>query len=184
VEQKDYGMEIVDVLARGKKHIRGISDVLDINHMMIVRKIASLEGENVVDFVVEGRNKVYSLKDSSEARAYILMMESYKLIRFLAKHPFLRDVVSKLQKDNEASFACFFGGYTKERKEKDSDVEIYLESGGSSAKWVYSKEGKWDYSRLDSEFSVGVIGDSLSKEIIENHVLIKGGDIFYERIFG
>ncbi len=59
MEQKDYSMEIVGVLLKGKKHIRGISDSLNVNPMMIVRKLLLLEKENVVDFIFEGKNKVF-----------------------------------------------------------------------------------------------------------------------------
>ncbi len=179
MEQKDYKLEIVNVLSKGKNHLRGISNLIGINHMMVVRKIISLEKENVVDFVAEGRNKIYFLRDSVEAREYFLMAENYKLVKFLLKHPFLREVVSKLQKDKKIKFACFFGSYAKSSETRRSDVDIYLD--------VDKLEIKKEYSKLDSKFSIKIgkwnKDNLLIKELIDNHVLIKGGEIYYEKIF-
>jgi predicted nucleotidyltransferase len=179
MEQKDYKLEIVNVLVKGENHIRAISNYLGINHMMIFRKITDLEKENVVDFIRKGRNKIYFLKNSPEARSYVLMTEYYKLNKLLLKYAFLREVVLKIQKDKKVKFACFFGSYSKGNEKKSSDVDIYLDINDLNLKKKYSnldskfsvKIGKWDKSNL------------LIKEIIENHIIIKGGEIYYERVF-
>ena len=60
--QKDYTGEIVlDLLGRSS-HLRGIAGHLSINHMTVARRIKDLIKENVVDFRVEGKNKVFFLK--------------------------------------------------------------------------------------------------------------------------
>ncbi|PJA71206.1 hypothetical protein CO153_02865 [Candidatus Pacearchaeota archaeon CG_4_9_14_3_um_filter_30_11] len=180
MEQKDYSLEIVNVLSRGRNHIRGISKVLKVNHMMIVRKINLLEKENVVNYVAEGRNKVYFIKKSSEGRSSFLMTENYKLMKLLLKHHFLREVVLKIQENKKIKFACIFGSYAKGLENGKSDVDLYIESEDS--------EIKKEYSKLDSKFSIKLgkwdKENLLIKEIIENHVLIKGGEIYHERIFG
>ena len=66
MEQKSYIFEIVNELVRKPNHIRGIAKNLNINHMMIVRKIKLLECEKVIDFSLEGKNKVYFIKKSPE----------------------------------------------------------------------------------------------------------------------
>ena len=59
-------------------------------------------------------------------------------------------------------------------------MDLYIESEDS--------EIKKDYSKLDSKFSIKLgkwdKENLLIKEIIENHILIKGGEIYYERVFG
>ena len=179
MEQKDYKLEIVDILVKGENHLRGIAGVLNINHMMVVRKIKELEGENVVDFKVKGKNKVYFLKENSESKSYVLMTEQYKLIRLLLKHPFLRDFVLKIQKDKKIKLALIFGSYSKGAETNSSDVDIYLETE--------NRNMKKKYSSIDSKFSIKIgkwdEKNFLIKEIIKNHVLIKGGEIFYEKVF-
>jgi predicted nucleotidyltransferase len=179
MEQKDYNMEIVNVLVRGENHIRGIANNLKINHMMVVRKIEELFNKNVVDFNLNGRNKSYFLKRNSEARAYFLMMENYRLINLLLKYPFLREVVLKIQNNKKIKFACIFGSYSKGLEKKNSDVDIYLD--------IEDINLKNEFSKLDSKFSIKIgkwdKNSLLIKEIIGNHVLIKGGELYYERIF-
>ena len=180
MEQKDYKFEIVNILAKSNSHIRGISRILGVNHMMVVRKLVCLEKENVVDYFSEGRNKVYFLKKSSEARSYFVMSENYKLVKLILKHPFLRDVISKIQKNNKIKLAFIFGSYAKGTETKNSDVDIYINCEDLNIKKEYSKMdskfsiklGKWDKKNL------------LIKESIENHILIKGGEIYYEKVFG
>ncbi len=179
MEHINYKLEIVNILAGGRNHIRGIAKSLKTNHMTIFRKIRDLEKENVVDFVIEGRNKVYFLKDSPEARQYFLMSENHKLVNVLLKHPFLREIVFKIQKNKRIKFACIFGSYAKGTEMRRSDVDIYLDSDAISA--------KKEYSKLDSKFSIKLgrwdAKNYLIKEIIKNHILIKGGEIYYERVF-
>jgi len=180
MEQKDYRLEIVNVLMKGENHIRGISKILEINHMNVVRKIKELFNQNVVDYNLKGRNNNYFSKNNSEARSYILMVENYKLIRLLLKHAFLREIVLGIQKDKKVKFACIFGSYAKGLEKKGSDVDIYLE--------VNDLEIKKEYSKLDSKFSIKIgkwdKNNFLIKEIIENHILIKGGEIYFEKVFG
>ena len=59
MEQKSYKLEIIRVLLKKNSHIREIAKKLNINHMMVVRKIKELSKENVVDFTQEGKNQTY-----------------------------------------------------------------------------------------------------------------------------
>ena len=85
----------------------------------------------------------------------------------------------KIQKDRKIKFACLFGSYSKGNETKKSDVDIYIE--------ISDLNLKKEYSKLDSKFSIKIgkwdKNNLLIKEIISNCILIKGGDIYYERIF-
>jgi predicted nucleotidyltransferase len=179
MEQKNYKLEIVRVLNRKGVHARGIAVGLGTNHMMVVRKMGELLSSNVVDVREEGRNKVYFIKDSVEARAYLRMMEQYKLINLLDKYPALRGIVDRIQKDKRVKLALIFGSYAKKTANKNSDLDIFIESQDIGL--------KKEYSRLDSKLSIKigklVKGDSLSEEIKKNHVLIKGVEKYYAKSF-
>lgn len=177
MEQKDYRFEILKILSNSREHIRGIAKKLHINHMMIVRKMKELLKMNVVDFDKKGRNQVYFIKDSPEAREFVLMTEHYKLVKLLGKYPFLRDFIEKIQKDKKLRLVLIFGSYAKETADKNSDVDIFI--------GTLDREIKEKYSN-DSKFSVkiGKLGkDNLSKEIEKNHIILKGGEIYYDKIF-
>jgi len=178
MEQKDYKLEIVGVLLRGNFHIREIAKQLKINHMMIVRKIKELFDSNIVDFRKEGQNTVYFLRDNSEAKAQIFIFEQYNLINFLIKFPGFKEIIRKIQMDKRIKLALIFGSYAKGLEHKSSDLDLYLESSDLKL--------KEEYSKLDSKLSIKLgkfdKNSLLIKEMIKNHIIIKGGERYYEQL--
>ncbi|MDO8549250.1 MAG: nucleotidyltransferase domain-containing protein [Ignavibacteria bacterium] len=177
MEQKDYKMEIVNELLKNNNHIRGIARKININHMMINRKIKDLERENVVDYAQEGKNKKYFLKKTVEAGNYVVASEKYKLNKLLKNYPDLRLIIESIQKNPKIKLAVLFGSYAKETAKKDSDIDIYIETKSS--------EIKKELNMIDSRTSIK-IGEYnseslLIKEIEKNHVIIKGVELYYEK---
>jgi len=177
MEQKDYKLEIVNNLLREESHAREIAKKLNINHMMVVRKIKELERENAADYKEKGKNKVYFLKKTIEARNYALKCESYKLNQILKKYPSLRAIIEKLQKDKRLKLAILFGSYAKGIARNDSDIDVYIETD--------KLELKKELSLIDSRISIK-IGNydkeaALIKEIEKAHVIIKGVEEYYEK---
>jgi len=176
MEQKDFKLEIVNSLLRKKWHVRGLAKHLGTNHMILFRKFKELYDKNVLDYNEEGKNKIYFLKDTLEARAYIFMAENYKLTKIIEKHSFLRKIIEKIQKDKKINLAVVFGSYAKDTANSKSDVDIYIETEDKKIKTeiesisskVSVKIGKYDKSSL------------LIKEIEDNHIIIKGVEKFYE----
>ena len=177
MEQKDYKLEIVDELLKNDNHARGIAKNLETNHMIIVRKMNNLSKENVVDYRQQGKNKVYFLKKSAEAKAYAFMTESYKIVRILKKYPQLRGIVEKIQKNKEIKLAVLFGSYAKGTAKTESDIDVYLDSTNG----VLKKE----LEKLDTKLSVKIgkynKSNLLIKEIDKNHIIIKGIEQYYEK---
>ena len=178
MEQKDYKLEIVLELLRGESHVRGIAKSLGTNHMNISRKIKELSKKNIVDYIEEGKNKKYFLKKTSEARAYVLMAENYGLIKILKEYPSLRSIIEKIQKDEKIEIAILFGSYSKGLAKQESDIDIYIDTN--------SKKIKQELESIDSRLSIKIgefsINNLLIKEIIKNHVLIKGIEGYYDKI--
>ena len=177
MEQKDYKLEIVLDLIKWKSHLRGIASHLSINHMMIVRRLKDLMGDNVVDFRAEGKNKIFFLKKTIEARNYAFSAESYKLNRLLRKYPFLRQIIEKIQADKKIKLAVLFGSYAKGIAKEESDIDIYIDTN--------DRKVKENLSLLHSKLSVkiGKYNKSglLIKEIEKNKVIIKGIELYYEK---
>ena len=176
--QKDYKMEIVLELLKGKNHVRGIAKSIGTNHMNISRKIKELSKENVVDYTEEGKNKAFFLKKTSESKAYVLMAENYKLIRALEKYSTLRGIIEKIQKNNKIKLAILFGSYSKGLAKNDSDIDIYIETN--------NKKIKYEIESIDTRLSVKIgefsTENLLIKEIIKNHTIIKGVEDYYDKI--
>ena len=182
MEQKDYKLEIVNSLINRSWHIRSLAKELMINHTTVLRKLNELSKENVLDYRDEGKNKIYFLKKTSESKAYIFMVENYKLNKFLEKFPKLRGIIEKIQNDKRIKLAVIFGSYAKDMVKKDSDIDIYIET--------VSRELKENIEDLNSRLSVKIgkyaHKSMLAKEIEKNHVIIKGIEKFYEnsKFFG
>ena len=177
MEQKDYKMEIVLELLNRQAHIRAIAEKLNINHMMIVRKLNELYKENVVDYRQEGKNRVYFLKKTIEAKSHVFSAENYKLSKCIKKHITLRKVIEKIQGDKRIKLAILFGSYAKGIAKQNSDIDVYVETN--------DKGIKQELELIDSRLSIkiGKYNNSnlLIKEIEKNHVIIKGIETYYEK---
>ncbi|MCX6795915.1 MAG: nucleotidyltransferase domain-containing protein [Candidatus Falkowbacteria bacterium] len=177
MEQKDYKMKIIGELLKGENHVRGISKSLRTNHMNISRRIKELSKENVVDFKIEGKNKTYFLKNTHEARTYLLIYESYKLLRILEKYPILRSIIERIQSHPKIKIAILFGSYAKGLAKQDSDIDIYIETEDKKLK----DELGQTHSKLSIKIGKFDKDNLLIKEIIKNHVILKGAEEYYDK---
>ena len=172
----DYKLEIVNELLREENHIRNLAKMLKINHMTILRKIKELFKSNVVDYKEEGRNKIYFLKNTTEAKITINTAENYKLLKTIKEYPFLRKIIKKIQEDKRITLALLFGSYAKGTGKKDSDIDVYIET--------INKNIKKDLEKIDSKLSIKIgkynKNNPVIKEIKRNHVIIKGTERYYE----
>lgn len=178
MEHKDYNMEIIGELLKGENHARSIAKSLNTNHMNISRRIKKLSKENVVDFRVEGKNKTYFLKRTSEARALIIMSENYKLLKILSKYPTLRNILEKIQNNPQIKLAILFGSYSKGLAKQESDIDVYLEELDKKIK----QELELKESRLSIKTGNFSPDNLLIKEIIKNHVILRGTEDYYDKI--
>jgi predicted nucleotidyltransferase len=178
MEQKDYTMEIVLELLKKENHVRGIAKALGTNHMTISRRIKELHKKNIVDYNEQGKNKTYFLKKTAEAKAYLMMAEHYKFVKTLEKYGSLRIVVDKIQKNKKIELALLFGSYAKGLAKHESDIDIYLDTT--------DRKIKQEIESVDAKASVKIgefsADNLLIKEIIKNHVILKGGERYYEKI--
>lgn len=169
--------DIVGLLSKGSNHIRGLAKALGTNQMAIFRAAKVLDAQNIVDFRIEGKNKVYFLKDSLEAQEFVFSLEHLRLIEILRLYPRLRKIVEAIKKDSGIGLAMLFGSYAKKTPSKTSDIDIYAD---------VSEDLQRKLELLDSKLSIhtGKFNKKspLSKEIIKNHVIIKGVERYYELI--
>lgn len=177
MEHKDTKLEIVGELLKNEGHIRGIAKKLSTNHTLIIRKMRDLSRENAVDFRQEGRNKVYFLKKSIEAKKYAFMAEDYKLMKLLRRYPGLRGVIEKVQGNKGIRLAVLFGSYAKGIAKKDSDIDVYVDTKEARL--------KQEIERMDTRLNVKIgeydPSNLLIMEIDKNHVILKGVEEYYEK---
>ncbi|MDO8656250.1 MAG: nucleotidyltransferase domain-containing protein [Nanoarchaeota archaeon] len=177
--KKCYEYGLIEQLRKQPAHLRELARSCCMNQMAVLRSMAYLETQNVVDFRREGKNKVYFLKNTLEARRYLYLTEHFKLLACLSKYPRLRPIMQWIEKNKKIKMAIIFGSYAKGTVHGESDIDLYLETK--------NRKIKEELSKGDSKLSI-TLGQfqrdtPLGKEIEKYHLIIKGVERYYETIF-
>jgi predicted nucleotidyltransferase len=177
MSQKDYNTLIIENLLKSSNHVRGIAQDIGTNQTTVSRKLQHLYKENVVDFRYEGKNKVFFLKKSLEAKQYACIAEIQKAMRTIKKYPFMRKIFEELKRNENIHLAILFGSYAKGNPDKNSDIDIYIETTDTNLK----KQAESIDSRIRIKIGNYDKDNILIKEIQKNHVIIKGVEEYYEK---
>jgi len=169
--------EIVALLIKEDLHTRAIAEQLTSNHVTVLRKLRNLTDENIVDFRMEGKNKVFNLKKTIEGRNAAMIAEIYKQSRIVSTYPVLRGIFQAVQEMQDVPLALLYGSYAKGLPTKKSDIDIYIETLNPDVKkqllqrhsLLSVKIGKFDPKSL------------LIREIIKDHVIIKGVEVYFDK---
>ncbi len=177
MSQKNYDLMIVEALLRKENHIRGLAKDLGTNQTTVSRKVLKLYHANVVDFRFQGKNKVFFLKKTLEAKQYACIAELYKLLAAIKKYPRLRLITERIRSNDKISLAILFGSFAKGNAGKESDIDVYIDT--------VDRETRDEISDIDTKLSVKIgrydTQSLLIKEIEKNHVIIKGVEEYYEK---
>ncbi len=170
-------LEIILALLKNKAHLRGMARTLNESHSTVLRKINELLKKNVLDYKKEGRNKVFFIKNNLTAKNYVYSAEIYKLSKIIEKYRELSIIFEDIKRQFQKGMIILFGSYAKGNPRQESDIDIYLETTGS--------EIKSRLQELNSKLSIKTgrfdVRSLLIKEIMKNHVIIRGVEEFYER---
>ncbi|MCX6710264.1 MAG: nucleotidyltransferase domain-containing protein [Candidatus Woesearchaeota archaeon] len=154
-----------------------IAEELKLIPSTAMRTMKHLEEENVVDFKLEGKNKKYSLKETPEAKSYLIMAEHYKFIK-LMQNAKMRKIAKELIEQTAGELIVIFGSYAKGTETSESDIDVYLET--------QNRELKEKLSEISEKLSIKIgkldKENLLVKEIIKNHVIIQNAERFYQLI--
>lgn len=165
------------MLLKEKVHLRAIARNLKESHSTIRRKINELLNDGILDYKQEGKNKVFFIKNNLKAKNYVYSSEIYKLNKILKKNPELSIILEDVKKCSPDGMIILFGSYAKEIPKKDSDIDIYLETNEDGVK----NKMKEISSKLSVKIGMFDTKSLLIKEIIKNHVIVRGVEEFYER---
>src|SRR3989338_7868216 len=108
MSQNNYNMQIVAALLKAESHIRELARLLKTNQTTIARKAQELYKENIIDFKKEGKNKVFFIKKTLEAKQYAYLVETTKVIETINKYPLLRRIMEQIKKNEKISLAILF----------------------------------------------------------------------------
>ena len=179
VQKRDnLEVDIVELLLRGDNHVRGTAKKLNESHSTVSRKLNSLKKENVIDSRREGKNKIFFLKDNLVSKTYIQQAELHKLTKLLRHNQELSIIFEEILKKTDEKLIVLFGSYAKGLAKKDSDIDIYIETKSRSVK----KNIEDLHSKINIKIGTFDIKSPLIKEIIKDHVILKGIEVFYDML--
>jgi len=169
--------EIVVLLLKEDLHPRAIAEKLAANHVTVLRKLRDLEQENIVDFRVEGKNKTFTIKRSIEGRNAAMIAELYRQSLVVSRYPVLRGIFHAVHEMPDVPLALLFGSYAKGLATKESDIDMFLETMDPGRK----KQLEQKHSRLSVKTGRFDTDDLLVREIMKDHVIIRGVELYFEK---
>ena len=176
-KRDDLELVVVDLLLRADSHIRGIANKLNESHSTILRKLNSLKQDNVIDYRKEGKNKIFFKKKNIISRSYILQAELYKLTTLLRRRPELGVLFEEILKKTDEKLIILFGSYAKGLDKAGSDIDIYIETKNRDIKRTVEEI----HSKINVKIGIFDVKSPLIREIVKNHVIIRGLEAFYEK---
>ena len=176
--RKRVELDIILVLLKNKTHLREIARLINESHSTVIRRINELVKENVLDYKEEGKNKIFFIKNTLKAENYVFSAEIYKLNQLLKKNPELSIIFEDIKKSFQKGMILLFGSYAKGIQKSSSDIDIYLETEDNKL--------KNNLKEINSKLSIKIgkfdTNSLLIKEIIKNHIIIRGLEDYYERV--
>lgn len=176
-EGRKLDLEIILVLLRGAAHLRQIARILSKSHTTVLRRINSLMEENALDYSREGKNKVFYVRNNQIAGNYAHSAELYKFSKLLKGYPELNIICADLRKMIPEGMIILFGSYAKGTAKQDSDIDIYAERAQSRQKNKIAET----HPNLSVKSGVFDTKSLLIREIVKDHIIIRGVEEFYEK---
>ncbi len=174
----NYLNEILLLLLKKECHGRELAKELKTSLTRIQAALTELKNCNVLDYKKEGKNHVYFIKQNLVARAFVLSAENYKFTKLLRKYNLLEYTLKEITEKFPDEMIILFGSYAKFIADEDSDIDVYVDTSDKKAKDTLRRVNE-SLSIQIGEFDKESL---LIKEIIKNHVIIQGGEKFYEKL--
>ena len=160
---------------------RDAAKKLKMNQKTVSNTLNELEKEHILKFKQEGKNKYYYVNEFySYLKEVVNLIETQRKINFLEKYKKLKDLFAKLEQRTEGILAVF-GSYANFSSNKKSDLDVFIigksknvddleELYNVKINIVRSNKSKFDRNAY------------VIKEIIKNHIILKGTEEFIELI--
>lgn len=161
---------------------RAIASKLKMNQKTVSNVLTKLEKRHIIKFKQEGRNKYYFLnKLNPSTKEMIKLVEVNKRIVLFEKYKQINPLFSELEKRTNG-ISVIFGSYANFTKTEKSDLDLFVIGSIS------------ELSDLETLYNIKINvvksttnkfkpDDLFSKEVIKNHIILKGVDEFIRFIW-
>lgn len=187
-KSKNKELEILSIFANNysvKMRESEIVNKIKMPQRTVSRKLNHLAQKGILQYVREGKNKIYSLNKENPGLFSILMwIESYKSVKFLAANPKLAILLKEVNIDS-----LIFGSYAKSSYSKDSDLDlVFFHNKRKDIIKKANMEIHPQYSSFSDLKNRLKHKDALASEIVNNHIILRGYEkiirLFMEHCYG
>ncbi len=163
---KIYGRELVGKVSLSQKNI--------------ALTLTDLENDGILSSIQSGNRKYYELNLLNPLLIEnVLLFENFNSLEFLEKNKRLIDFFRQVGGD----IVCVFGSYASDKATKNSDLDLL----------IVGKVDSLSIQKLGKKYGIDVqifnvssrdfaqmikSNKEIYQEILKNHVLVKGGDLF------
>jgi predicted nucleotidyltransferase len=164
-----------------------MAKLLETSHVTLLPHLRKLEKNKILISRRVGKNKEYSLNpDNIITKDLLIIAEKLEAIRYLQKNFLLKKIAEQLLTLNLAGTIIVFGSYAKNYATEASDIDIFhlgklketqMQEIRKLGK-IYGKEINIKTTTVENFIDGLKTGDTLTKEIVKNHVIIQNPDLF------
>ena len=184
----DTDLKVLSLFTKGydkEYYIREVEKLLDVSSRTALVTLAKLEKKGILESQTKGKIKTYAIRKSTLSRESLLLTEQYKEIQFLEENHLIKEVLEKADEYMQG-IVLIFGSYAKGIQKDDSDLDMFIVGKFDEAK--IKDVGKTYGIDIDIKsypvkiFSKEIHDDVLLKEIVGNHILIRGAEGFVRKV--
>ena len=161
---------------------RNIAKKLEMNQKTVSNILKNLEKEHILKYNKEGKNKYYYLNEFYPyLKEVIQIIETKRKIDFLLKYKELKELFSKLE-ERTNGILVIFGSYAKLTADEKSDLDVLVLG---KIKNIQDLEDMFNIkiNLIKSEKKKFDKAEVFIKEIIKNHIILKGKEEFTDLLW-
>jgi DNA-binding Lrp family transcriptional regulator len=156
---------------------RQLAKKLNMNQKTVSNILNMLEKEHIVKYSTEGKNKYYFLnKLNTQLPDYIKIVEIERKNQFIAKYSKLKDLFKDLERKTNG-IIIIYGSYANFTNNSQSDLDVFVMG---EIEEIEDLENKYNLkiNVVKSTKANFNINEVFVKEIINNHIILKGVEEF------
>ncbi len=159
---------------------RKVANKLSLNQKTVSNILNSLEQRGIIKFKREGKNKIYFFNKANGLwKEVAKLIEIEKKSGFLERHRAKQDLFFRLEERTNGAL-IIFGSYASESETTSSDLDILITKDMGDFQDLEKLYGiKINPIKIKRNFSKE---DPLIKEVVENHIILKGLEEFAQWI--
>lgn len=188
----DSELEILNLFLDLKKHyFAEITKTTKLTRPRTLRTLRILEKRGFLSTKIEANVKYYSLNNIPKVWTILSLVEYNKAENFLDKNKTLKRSLEMFkEKFNQNLIITIFGSYVKGYATKRSDIDLLLIKEQFSKSEMKKVEDIVDIvnGRIGLKLSCYLMKldefkkNELSQEVMDCHILIEGGELFFKKV--